>query len=141
MNSFEEFWSSKIAPVNQTAIPASLQGYGMAAVTNDNGSIIFYGESIANFGAAYATTQESVKTQGSTIASLQSQVNAMQQYCMALQNQSPSAIYVQQFQQRAPNNWRRSLRHSGSGRGRGYQNPGYQQPTGAPPMRAPTTYK
>jgi hypothetical protein len=62
MNSFKEFWSSKIAMVNHTAIPAILHGYGMAAVNNDNGSVISYGESIANIGAAYAATQESVKT-------------------------------------------------------------------------------
>jgi hypothetical protein len=95
MNSFKEFWSSKIALVNQTAIPASLQGYGMAAVNDNNGSVISYGESIANFGAAYAATQESVKMQGSKIASLRSQVNAMQQYCMALQSQPPPPIYAQ----------------------------------------------
>jgi hypothetical protein len=89
MNSFKEFWSSKIALVNQIAIPTSLHGYGMAAVNNNDGSVISYGESIANFGAAYAATQESVKTQGSTIVLLQSQVNAMQQYCMALQSQPP----------------------------------------------------
>ncbi len=42
MASFKEFWSSKIALVNQTAIPASLHGYGMAAVNNKDGSITFY---------------------------------------------------------------------------------------------------
>jgi hypothetical protein len=141
MNSFKEFWSSKIALVNQPAIPASLHGYGMAAVNDNDGSVTSYGGSIVNFGAAYATTQESVKTRGSRIALLQSQVNAMQQYCMALQSQPPSPIYVQQFQLRAPNNRRGLLHHTGSGRGRGHQNPGYQQPTGAPPMRAPMPYK
>jgi hypothetical protein len=125
MTSFKEFWSSKIALVNQTAIPASLHGYGMAIFNNDNGSTISYGKSIANFGAAYAATQESVKMQGSTIVLLQSQVNAMQQYCMALQQQPPPTIYLQQLQQRAPNNRHGSLRCTGSGRGRGYQNLGY----------------
>jgi hypothetical protein len=141
MNSFKEFWSSKITLVNQTAIPASLHGYGMVAVNDNNGSVISYGKSIANFGAAYTATQESIKTQGSMIALLQSQVNAMQQYCMALQSQPPTPIYAQQFQLRAPNNQRRLLHCTGSGRCRGYQNPGYQQPTGAPPMRAPMPYK
>jgi hypothetical protein len=141
MNSFKEFWSSKIALVNQTAIPASLHGYGMAVVNNNDGSVISYGESITNFGAAYTATQESVKMQGSMIALLQSQFNAMQQYFMALQSQPPPPIYAQQFQLCAPNNRRGLLCRTGSGRGRGYQNPGYQQPTGVPPMRAPTPYK
>ncbi len=57
MNSFKEFWSSKIALVNQTAIPASLHGYGMATVNKNDGSVTSYEESIANFGAAYAATQ------------------------------------------------------------------------------------
>jgi hypothetical protein len=41
MTFFKEFWSSKIALVNQTAIPASLHGYGMAAINDDDGSVIF----------------------------------------------------------------------------------------------------
>ena len=57
------FWANKITLVNQTAIPASVHGYRMAAV-NNNKTVALYGESIANFRAPYATTQESVKTQG-----------------------------------------------------------------------------
>jgi hypothetical protein len=140
MTSFKEFWSSKIALVNQTAIPASLHGYGMATINDNNGCVISYSKSITNFGAAYAATQ-SAKKQGSTIALLQSQVNAMQQYRTALQHQPPPPIYAQQFQQRTPNNRCGLLRCTGSGRGREYQNPGYQQPTGAPAMCAPTPYK
>ena len=89
----------KITLVNQTAIPASLHGYGMATV-NNNDTVALYGESIANFGAAYAATQESVKTQGTTIASIQTQLQAMQQYCMSLQQQYPQAIYAPQQQAR-----------------------------------------
>jgi hypothetical protein len=81
--------------VNQTAIPAGLHGYGMAAV-NDEDSVVSYSESIANFGTAYATTQELVKAQGMTIVSMQGQLQAMQKYCMALQQQPPLAIYVPQ---------------------------------------------
>jgi hypothetical protein len=102
MASFKEFLSSKIALVNQTTIPTSLHGNGMAAVSNKNGFVSSYGKSIANFGAAYAATQESVKMQGSTIALLQGQVNLMQQYCMVLQQQPCPTIYAQQ--QRAPSN-------------------------------------
>ncbi len=43
MTSFKEFWSSKIALVNQTTIPASLHSYGMPAANNNDGSIISYG--------------------------------------------------------------------------------------------------
>jgi hypothetical protein len=121
-DTFKTFWAAKITLVNQTAIPAGLHGYGMAAVNGDN-SVVSYGESIANFGAAYAATQESVKAQGTTIASMQGQLQAMQQYCMALQQQPPLAIYAPQQQQRGCR---------GSGRqpstGRGYQAPTYPQP-------------
>ena len=73
LDTFKTFWADKITLVNQTAIPASSHGYGMATV-NDDDTVASYGESIANFGAAYAATQESVKTQGSTIVSLQTQL-------------------------------------------------------------------
>ncbi len=62
----------------------------MAAVNNDD-SVASYGELIANFGAAYAAKQESVKSQGATIMSMQGQMQAMQQYCMALGQQPPLA--------------------------------------------------
>jgi hypothetical protein len=103
----------------------------MAAVNNDDASIISYGEFIANFGAAYAATLESIKTQGSMIALLQGQVNAMQQYCMAMQQQPPPTIYAQPYQQCALNNRRGLLHRNGSGRG-GYQHSGYQQPNASP---------
>jgi hypothetical protein len=89
LNWFQTFWAAKITLVNQTAIPASLHNYGMAAVNNNDTSVLSYGKSIANFGEAYTATQESFKSQGSTIASLQGQANAMQQYCMSLQHQPP----------------------------------------------------
>ncbi len=139
-DTFKTFWAAKITLVNQTAIPTSLHGYGMAAINNDDASVISYGESIANLGAAYAATQESVKTQGSTITLLQRQVNAMQQYYTALQQQPPPTIYAQPYQQCAPNNHHGLLHHNGSGRG-GYQHSGYQQPAGAPTMQASTPFK
>ena len=58
IDSFKEYWANAIALVNQTAIPATQHGYGMAAV-DDDATIASYSESIANFGAAYAATQES----------------------------------------------------------------------------------
>jgi hypothetical protein len=83
-NSFKTFWVAKITLVNQTAAPTSQYGYGMAATTN-NDSIVSYGDSIGNFSATYTVTQESVKSQGTMIALMQSQLNAMTQYCMVLQ--------------------------------------------------------
>jgi hypothetical protein len=77
-NSYNTFWAAKITLVNQTAVPTSQYGYGMAT-TNNNDSVVSYGKSIANFGAAYAATQESVKLQGTTIMAMQSQLNAMSQ--------------------------------------------------------------
>ena len=43
--------------VNQTAIPASFHGYRMTVFNNDD-TVASFEESIANFGAAYAITQE-----------------------------------------------------------------------------------
>jgi hypothetical protein len=75
----------------------------MAATSNDN-SIVSYGESIANLDAAYTATQESVKLQGTTIASMQCQFNAMTQFCMALQQQSTPTNHAAQHQRGASNN-------------------------------------
>jgi hypothetical protein len=100
VNTFKTFWAAKITLVNQTAIPASMHGYEMAAVNNKD-SVTSYGESIANFGAVYATTQEAVKSQGMSIALMQGQMQAMQQYCMAIGQQPPCGIYTLQQQQRS----------------------------------------
>jgi hypothetical protein len=104
-DTLKTFWAAKITLANQTAIPTSLHGYGMATVNDNNALVVSYGKSIANFRVAYAATQESVKTQGSMIATLQAQVSAMQQYCMAIQQQPPLTIYAAQ-QQHGPNNRR-----------------------------------
>ena len=99
VDTFEMFWAPEITLVNQTTIPAGMHGYGMAAV-NNNDSIISYGESITNFGAAYTAMQEVVNSQGMTIVSMQGQMQAMQQYCMVLGQQHPPGIYTLQQQQR-----------------------------------------
>ena len=141
-DSFKKFWADKIALVNQTAIPASLHGYGMAAVNDDDATINSYSESIANFGVAYAATQESVRTQGMTIAALQSQLGAMQQYCMAVQQQQqqqpPNTVYAHN---QNPNN-RRGGRRNNNNPNSGGGNNGYQAPGGdrRPAMPA-TPYK
>jgi hypothetical protein len=135
---FKTFWAAKITLVNQTRIPAGLHGYKMAAVNNDD-SVISYGKLIANFRAAYAPTQESVKARGTTIVSMQGQLQAMQQYCMALQQQPPLAIYVLQHQQRGC----RGLGRRPS-TGHGYQAPTYPPPGlggGQRPLLQPTPFK
>jgi hypothetical protein len=92
-NTIKTFWAEKITLVNQTAIPSSQYGYRMAATINDN-SVVSYGESIANIGATYAATHKMVKSQGTMIALMQSKLNAMTQYCMALQQQSIPTNHV-----------------------------------------------
>jgi hypothetical protein len=57
IDSFKEYWANAIMLVNLTAIPASQHGYGKAAM-DDDASLALYSESLANFGAAYAATQE-----------------------------------------------------------------------------------
>ncbi len=97
-----------------------------------------YSESIANFGAAYAATQESVKTLGMTIVSMQTQLQAMHQYCMGLQQQPPHTIYAPQQQARGGRGYGRRTQ-STSGRGGG----GYQAPTtaGQQSTTPPTPFK
>jgi hypothetical protein len=94
-NTFKLFWAAKITLINQTSILASMHGYRMAAINNNN-SVILYGELIAIFGDVYSATQELVKTQGSTIVLMLAQLQAMQQYCMVLQQQPPPAAYAPQ---------------------------------------------
>ncbi len=55
IDSFKEYWAVAISLVNQTAILAANHGYGMN-VMDDDTSIASYGESLGNFGAAYAAT-------------------------------------------------------------------------------------
>jgi hypothetical protein len=122
---FKTFWATTL--VNQTAVPASMHGYGMAAVNNDN-SIVSYGESTVNFGAAYAATHKSVKAHSLMITLMQGQLQAMQQFCMALQQQQhPPPTYAPQQQQ--PGRHGLSSRNTPGGAGRGYLAVAYQQPT------------
>jgi hypothetical protein len=93
IDSFNEYWADAIALVNQTAVPASQHGYGMAAMEND-AAIASYSKSLANFGAAYAATQESMKTQATTMAAMQGQLTNIQQFCMAVGQQPPPNIYA-----------------------------------------------
>jgi hypothetical protein len=89
LNSFKGFWSNAITLVNQTSIPALQHGYGMAAMDDNGSSIALYSESLANFGNAYAATQELVKSQADSISTIQAQLAGLQQFCMAVGQQQP----------------------------------------------------
>jgi hypothetical protein len=138
-DTFKLFWAAKIMLLDQTSIPASMHSYEMAVINKDD-SIILYGESIANFRAAYAATQESVKTQGLMIVSMQAKLQAMQQYCMVLQQQLPPATYALQQQQCGHCRWMHCTKQGGDGR---YEAPVNQQPAtvGQCPMQPPTPFK
>jgi hypothetical protein len=123
-----------IALVNQTAAPASQHGYGMAAVDNDV-SIALYNKTLMNFGAVYAATQETIKSQATSLAAMQGQLANIQQFCMAVGQQPPSNIYAPTQHQRMSNNHR--IRCNGKGQGGGMSSGGNQQPT----WYAPTPYK
>jgi hypothetical protein len=132
LNFFKGFWSNAITLVNQTSVPASQHGYGMVAMDNNSGSIASYGESLANFGAAYAATQETVKSQANSLSAIQAQLAGLQQFCMAIGQQQPppnNIYYAPQQQQRRHNN---SRNNRGGGGGGGFNGDGGsypQQPT------------
>ena len=77
IDSFKEYWADLIALIYQTAAPATQHGYGMAAM-DDYASITSYSESLANFGAAYAARQKSMKAQATTMAAMQGQLTNIQ---------------------------------------------------------------
>jgi hypothetical protein len=138
IDSFKEYWAATISLVNQTAIPAANHGYGMN-VMDDDTSITSYGESLANFVAAYAAMQESMKSQTTTMAAMQGQLANIQQFCIAFNQQPPPTIYAPPQQQQHNN--RRSNRHNGgsggaNGTGSSGNGAGAQQPT-----CPPTPYK
>ena len=94
IDSFKEYWANMIVLVNQTAAPALQHGYNMAAMEDDT-LIASHSESLANFGAAYAATQESMKAhQTTTMATMQGQLTNIQQFCMAVGQQPPPNIYA-----------------------------------------------
>jgi hypothetical protein len=122
---------------------------------DNNTSIASYSESLANFGAAYAATQELMKAQATTMAAMQGQLTNIQQFCMAVGQQPPPNINAPSQQQPTFNNRRNRCNGGGHGnRGTGGNNGGGganfpQQPTwfggnsaGAQqPTRPPTPYK
>jgi hypothetical protein len=127
---------------------------GMAAM-EDDASIASYSESLANFGAAYAATQEAMKAQATTMAAMQGHLTNIQKFYMAVGQQPPPNIYAPSQKQPTFNNCRNRCNGGGHGNGgTGGNNGGGggnfpQQPTwfggnGAPPqqpMPSPTPYK
>ena len=119
IDSFKEYWANAITLVNQTAAPALQHGCGMV-VMDDDASITLYSESLANFGAAYATTQESMKSQATTMATMQGQLTNIQQFCMhgcrptaLTQHLRPftTASHIQQLPQQTQRRWPRQRRY------------------------------
>ncbi len=139
-----------IALINQTAALASQHGYGMATV-NDDALVALYTETILNFGAAYAATQDTIKSQAASLATMQGQLANIQQFCMVVGQQPPSTIYQPPSNNYAPAQHQRTTYNRGGrggGQGGGGHGSGNQQPTwygfggaGAQQQRAPTPFK
>jgi hypothetical protein len=98
INSFKEYWADTIAFVNQTAVLAFQHGYGMTAMDND-ALVLSYGDLLVNFGATYAATQETMKSQADSLVAVQNQLAKIQQFCMAVGQQPPRSIYAPTQQQ------------------------------------------
>jgi hypothetical protein len=93
INSFKEHWTNAIALVNQMAVTALQHGYGVTAMDND-ASLALYGDLLANFGATYAATQGTMKSQADSLVTMQGQLANIQQFCMDVGQQPPSSIYA-----------------------------------------------
>jgi hypothetical protein len=79
IKSSKEYWTNVIAFVNQMVVPAAQHGYAMVAV-GDNVLRALYNESLANFGAAYAAMQETIKSQANSLVAMQGQLANTQQF-------------------------------------------------------------
>jgi hypothetical protein len=106
---------------------------------------------MSNFGAAYAATQETIKSQAASLTTMQGQLSNIQQFCMAVSQQPPSMIYQPSSNNYAPTQHQLTTYNRGGrggGQGRGGHGGGNQQPTwygfggaGAQTQRAPTPFK
>ncbi len=126
--SFKEYLAVAITLVNQTAIPAANHGYSMADV--DDGTLFtLYRKSLANFGAAYAATQESIKNQATSTATMQGQLASIQQFCLAVGQQIPSNGYTPVNQHRASMGRHNQCNRGGDVSGSNDHGGFWQQPT------------
>jgi hypothetical protein len=123
---FKNYWSKAITLVNQMASPAVQNNYDMTAMDKD-AIVASNGKANANFGAAYAATQETMKSQATSLALIQGQLANLQQFCMAVSQQPPNNIYAPAQQQRPFNSGR--SRHNGGGGCSGGGHFILQQPT------------
>ncbi len=95
----------------------------MTAVDN-NALLTLYGNSLANFGAANAARQETMKSQAGSQVAMQGQLADIQQFCMTVGQQLPSGIYALAQRQCMFNN-----RHKHNSCGQGSRQGFLQQPT------------
>jgi hypothetical protein len=122
INSFKEYWANVIAFVNQTAVLALQHGYRMTTM-DDDALVIAYDDLLANFGAAFAATQETMKSQANILIAMQNQLSNIQ-LCMNVGQQPPSSGYAPAQQQCTFNNHNKR-NGGGQGNNRGFP----QQPT------------
>ncbi len=73
IDSFKEYWAGMIALINQMAVSALQHGCGMIAVDDDT-LLGLYSNLLANFGAAYAAMQETMKSQTGSLVAMQGQL-------------------------------------------------------------------
>jgi hypothetical protein len=144
IGSFKEYWADAIALVNQTAVPVLQHGYD-TTVVDSNVSVASYGDWLANFCAAYAVMQETMKSQANSLVAMQNQLANIQRFCMTVCQQPPSSSYAPAQQQRTFTNHNKC---NGGSQSNGHGFP--QQPTMSfggtgggqqQAIRPPTPYK
>jgi hypothetical protein len=91
INSFKQYLADAIALANQTAAQALQHGYRMTAMDDDM-LVASYGDSLANCGATFAATQETMKSQANSLVAMQNQL-ANIQLCMNVGQQPPSWLH------------------------------------------------
>jgi hypothetical protein len=94
---FCTFWETAINIASFTAAPALQHSYGMNTV-EDDASAASLTNTVSNFGAAHAATQESLRNNNASINAMQGQI---QMLCNTIGNQSPAGMlqYPQQNNQ------------------------------------------
>ena len=73
----------------------------MAAVDDDT-LLASYTKTIANFSAAYAAMQDTMKNQAPSLTAMQGQLANIEQFCMAVGQRPPSTVYQPQGNNYAP---------------------------------------
>jgi hypothetical protein len=108
-SAFKSLWENAVQIAAFTSVPASQHGYDMATINKDAESLT---NAVSNFGMAYATTQESLRSTTNNIAAMQGQIQVL---CQAIgANQPPPAIQYQQQQSCHPcGGWGRGQQHGG----------------------------